>query len=99
MYENLMEQIVSQENATVAWEAVKRNQGAPGIDRMTVDAIRPCGQVRPLRSTAVCGKPHVRWCGRGGGRNPATSTRSRAEGFRRRDADGGDSKNNIVLAR
>jgi hypothetical protein len=31
MYENLMEQIVSQENATVAWEAVKRNQGAPGI--------------------------------------------------------------------
>jgi hypothetical protein len=27
-------------------------------------------------STAVCGKPHVRWCGRGGGRNPATSTRS-----------------------
>jgi hypothetical protein len=99
MYENLMEQIVSQENATVAWEAVKRNQGAPGIDRMTVDAIRPCGQVRPLRSTAVCGKPHVRWCGRGGGRNPATSTRSRNRGFRRRDADGGDSENNIVLAR
>src|SRR5580658_3015603 len=28
-------------------------------------------------STAVCGKPHVRWCGRGGGRNPATSTRSK----------------------
>jgi hypothetical protein len=27
-------------------------------------------------STAVCGKPHVRWCGRGGGRNPATSTQS-----------------------
>ena len=27
-------------------------------------------------STAVCGKPHVRWCGRGGGRNPVTSTRS-----------------------
>jgi len=27
-------------------------------------------------STAGCGKPHVRWCGRGGGRNPATSTRS-----------------------
>ena len=27
-------------------------------------------------STAVCGKPHVRWCGRGDGRNPVTSTRS-----------------------
>ena len=26
-------------------------------------------------STAGCGKPHVRWCGRGGGRNPATPTR------------------------
>ena len=35
-----MEQIVSQENATVAWEAVKRNQGAPGIDRMTVGQLR-----------------------------------------------------------
>ena len=35
-----MEQIVSQENATVAWEAVKRNQGAPGIDRMTVEELR-----------------------------------------------------------
>ena len=35
-----MEQIVSQENATVAWEAVKRNQGAPGIDRMTVEQLR-----------------------------------------------------------
>jgi len=40
MYEQLMEQIVSQENATVAWEAVKRNQGAPGIDRMTVGQLR-----------------------------------------------------------
>ena len=35
-----MEQIVSQENATVAWEAVKRNQGAPGTDRMTVGQLR-----------------------------------------------------------
>ena len=31
-------------------------------------------------STAVCGKPHVRWCGRGGGRNPVTPTRSRPRG-------------------
>ena len=36
MYEELMEQIVSQENATAALMAVKRNRGAAGIDRMTV---------------------------------------------------------------
>jgi hypothetical protein len=29
-----------------------------------------------LRSTAVCGKPHVRWCGRVPGRNPRHPTRS-----------------------
>jgi group II intron reverse transcriptase/maturase len=40
MYEQLMEQIVSRDNATAAWEAVKRNQGAPGIDRMTVGQLR-----------------------------------------------------------
>jgi len=31
-------------------------------------------------STAGCGKPHVRWCGRGGGRNPITPTRSYRKG-------------------
>jgi len=35
MYETLMEQVVSRENATAAWLAVKRNGGAPGIDGMT----------------------------------------------------------------
>jgi RNA-directed DNA polymerase len=40
MYENLMEQIVTRENATVAWQAVKRNQGAAGIDRMRVTELR-----------------------------------------------------------
>lgn len=35
-----MEQIVTRENATVAWQAVKRNQGAAGIDRMTVSELR-----------------------------------------------------------
>src|SRR6266849_8557129 len=30
----------------------------------------------PLRSTAGCGKPHVRWCGRVPGRNPRHPTRS-----------------------
>ena len=35
--------------------------------------------VRPslLDLTAVCGKPHVRWCGRADGRNPVSSTRSK----------------------
>jgi len=40
MYEELMEQVVKQENATAAWKAVKRNQGAPGIDGMTTQQLR-----------------------------------------------------------
>jgi group II intron reverse transcriptase/maturase len=40
MYESLMEQVVSRENATVAWQAVKRNGGAAGIDRMTTGQLR-----------------------------------------------------------
>jgi RNA-directed DNA polymerase len=40
MYEQLMEQMVTREKATAAWLAVKRNQGAPGIDRMTVGQLR-----------------------------------------------------------
>ena len=39
-------------------------QGVPG-------AIRLCGNIMPLGSTAVCGKPHVRWCGRGPVTSPA----------------------------
>jgi len=39
-YENLMEQVVSEENAQAAWLAVKRNGGAPGIDRMTTGQLR-----------------------------------------------------------
>ncbi len=35
-----MEAVVSRENATRAWEAVKRNQGAPGIDRMSTEELR-----------------------------------------------------------
>jgi len=38
-YENLMEQVVTKENATAAWLAVKRNGGAPGIDRMTTEQL------------------------------------------------------------
>jgi len=39
MYENLMEAVVTKENATAAWLAVKRNGGAPGIDRMTTGQL------------------------------------------------------------
>ena len=35
-----METVVSRENATVAWQAVKRNGGAPGIDGMTTEELR-----------------------------------------------------------
>jgi RNA-directed DNA polymerase len=39
-YEDLMEQVVTEENAQAAWLAVKRNGGAPGIDRMTTGQLR-----------------------------------------------------------
>ena len=39
------------------------------------DLVKAGAQPRPdPGSTAGCGKPHVRWCGRGDGRNPVTST-------------------------
>ena len=34
-----MEQVVTQDNATAAWKAVKRNKGAPGIDGMTTEEL------------------------------------------------------------
>jgi group II intron reverse transcriptase/maturase len=40
MHEELMEQVVTRENATAAWLAVKRNAGAPGIDGMTTKELR-----------------------------------------------------------
>lgn len=40
MHEDLMETVVTQENATAAWRAVKRNGGAPGIDGMTTEQLR-----------------------------------------------------------
>jgi RNA-directed DNA polymerase len=39
MHEELMEEVVTKENATTAWLAVKRNGGAPGIDRMTTGQL------------------------------------------------------------
>lgn len=41
MYENLMEVIVADENYQLALEAVTRNQGAAGIDRMSTRALGP----------------------------------------------------------
>jgi group II intron reverse transcriptase/maturase len=40
MHEELMEKVVTQENARDAWLAVKRNGGAPGIDGMTTQQLR-----------------------------------------------------------
>jgi len=40
MYEELMAEVVSRENAQAAWLAVKRNGGATGIDRMTTELRR-----------------------------------------------------------
>ncbi len=40
MHEDLMEKVVTQEKATAAWRAVKRNGGAPGIDSMTTQQWR-----------------------------------------------------------
>jgi RNA-directed DNA polymerase len=39
MYENLMEAAVTDENCKLALQAVKRNKGAAGIDRMTTEEL------------------------------------------------------------
>lgn len=41
MYESLMEAMVADENCRLALEAVKRNHGAAGIDRMTTVQLEP----------------------------------------------------------
>jgi RNA-directed DNA polymerase len=41
MYENLMETAVTDENCKLALQAVKRNKGAAGIDRMTTEELGP----------------------------------------------------------
>jgi len=40
MHEDLMEEVVTQDHATAAWLAAKRNGGAPGIDGMTTEQRR-----------------------------------------------------------
>jgi RNA-directed DNA polymerase len=39
MYENLMEEVVTDESCALALAAVKRNKGAAGIDRMTTGEL------------------------------------------------------------
>jgi RNA-directed DNA polymerase len=41
MYETLMEAVVADENCKLALQAVKRNQGAAGIDQMTTEQLEP----------------------------------------------------------
>jgi retron-type reverse transcriptase len=41
MYETLMEEAVTDEKCRQALRAVKRNQGAPGIDRMSTVQLEP----------------------------------------------------------
>jgi len=41
MYETLMEEAVAEENCQLALRAVKRNDGAAGIDRMTTAELEP----------------------------------------------------------
>ena len=41
MYETLMETVVADENCKLGLQAVKRNQGAAGIDRMTTEQLGP----------------------------------------------------------
>ncbi len=54
---------------------MQRNEHAQEV---SVGARKQAVRLSLLDSTAVCGKPHVRWCGRADGRNPVGSTRSRA---------------------
>ena len=36
--EQLMEEVCDRENLQSAWKRVRRNQGSPGVDGMTIDA-------------------------------------------------------------
>jgi RNA-directed DNA polymerase len=53
MHEALMEQVVSRENATAAWLAVKRNGGSPGIDGMTTKQL---GEHLREHGESICAK-------------------------------------------
>jgi RNA-directed DNA polymerase len=38
--EHLMEEVCDRENLRSAWKRVRRNQGSPGVDGMTIDDAR-----------------------------------------------------------
>src|SRR3984885_15528951 len=40
MTEQLMEEVCDGENLQSAWKRVRRNQGSPGVDGMTIDAAK-----------------------------------------------------------
>jgi len=53
MYEQLMERVATEENCQLALQAVKRNHGAAGIDRMTTDQLEEV-RVRVFRQILPC---------------------------------------------
>jgi hypothetical protein len=52
MYERLMEEVVREENLAAALKAVKRNQGAPGIDHMKTTEVERHFQAHWLKIRA-----------------------------------------------
>jgi RNA-directed DNA polymerase len=60
MHEDVMEQIVTQDNATDAWLAVKRNAGAPGIDGMTTQQLRDPVRLEVNATKSGTGRPRDR---------------------------------------
>src|SRR5271165_4790113 len=38
--EQLMEEVCNRENLEIAWKRVRRNNGSPGVDGMTIDAAK-----------------------------------------------------------
>ena len=50
----LMEKILSRENMLSALKAVKRNKGAAGIDKVTVDELDEYFSGRPSNTTGSC---------------------------------------------
>src|ERR1017187_8734110 len=67
---------------TLDWLTTGRTRKAPNPSECS-EATRPRDREgsTPSGPTAVCGKPHVRWCGRVPGRNPRHPTRSPASRF------------------
>ena len=39
---DLMEEVVSRQNMLKALRGVEKNKGAPGIDNLTVESLKPC---------------------------------------------------------